>query len=84
MSKIRITSSTPVYNSKLIIDGITQKNVRSFSIEWSWQNAYPTLKVLRWKLDESEQPYTIGGGYVASLTEYYPVHELVIENDARL
>ena len=85
MSDVLIVRNWPTRVNKygvdtddLYIDGEFQHDVTGWSITWKI-NHRAILKIDRLKLDKGH-PYTIGCGYVAMLTEYYPVHSLEVRD----
>ena len=61
----------------ILINGIRLTLVRNAIIDFKFPKK-PLLTVRRYKPDEDGRPYTIGGGYAAELTEYYPVDGFLI------
>ena len=61
--------------NNVYINGERQTLVRNAILNLNWPNA-PILQLERYKPGDDGRPYTAGGGYVATLTEYYPGHGL--------
>lgn len=76
MSDILIIYRMPCREPDIYINGEFQRHITEFSISSEAGQDLPIFKVKRWKLDRHGKPYTIGGGFVAPLTEYYPVHKI--------
>lgn len=78
MSDILIVYTTPCHGPDIYINEVPQYYVTKFDVSFNESQDLPILKVNRWKLDRRGEPYTIGGGFVAALTEYYPAHRLEV------
>jgi hypothetical protein len=76
MSDVAIELKYNILNN-VYIDGNKLTLVRNAIVNFNWPGM-PILKVERYKPDMEGYPYTITGEHAATLTEYYPVHQLTL------